>query len=1006
MEPGKRRTKDDTWKEDELRKHLWAAPSASPTEATRPRAGKPRRESEADRSDRKERRAGAPARDAEYRESAAERDGQAARERARGAGDTDRPRDSRRDTGRPKEKHRARGAEKPHGRGKERESGRARPEELRQVAAHPSLLGHDRDRPERRRAVSKARIAEGERRDEDSERGDEERERRYRERKLQYGDSKDNPLKYWLYKEEGERRHRKQKEPDREKKHREKSSTREKREKYSKAKSHSFSDKEGAERRKEQRHKEGFRVDEEEEQHRRGEAKVPLPGASSSQEKGTSERSQAMGLLPKGSDRGENVRQNGERRNRGASSKTDGTGSQHAENLERNNGKDKDSRRKHGREEGPSAWKLARRQGSEEALEIEKEDIDLENAGADEYAASFEADFEDYEGDFEVCDGDSDDVAHEPESGETAGQLPLARRREIQEVQKAIHAENERVGELFSKLFEKRGRTERGRGPGPAADVSPSETPACGIFLDFATASRRQKSRTQALKQKTRSTKLLRLIDLDFSFTFSLLDLPPVNEYDMYIRNFGKKNTKQVIAVLLEEDRVALEPIWTPRAQDCTLRFSDSSAQLNTSLPFLQNRRVSYLHASQVQRRMVVSVHGRAGKAFAPLLDGRYVLCVWDIWQPSGPQKVLICESKVTCCCFSPLKAFLLFAGTVHGSVVVWDLREDARLHRYVKLSGCFWTFRTATFSTDGVLMSVNHRSPLQAIEPIAGSVCKRQSCVLSPFSTQEEPAGLSFHVASLDESGVLNVWVVVELAKADTAGAISDLGLLPGGRIKLVHSAAIQLSDSVSHKGYEFWGSTQTLNVKFLPSDPNHFVVGTDMGLISHGTRQDVRVSPRLFRPQQQGVRPVKVNVIDFSPFGEPIFLAGCSDGSIRLHQLTAEHPLLQWDKSTHGRAVTGLQWSSTRPAVFLVQDDTSCVYIWDLLESDLGPVAKQPVSPDRLVAMTVVGEAEKTRSGFLALVLARASGDVDVQYLRREWVAPVGDELQRLRLLLRKAL
>ncbi|XP_036720041.1 cytoplasmic dynein 2 intermediate chain 1 isoform X1 [Balaenoptera musculus] len=1060
MEPGKRRTKDDTWKEDELRKHLWAAASARPTAETRPRAGKPRRESEADRADRQERRASAPDRDAEDRESAAERDGRAARERPRGDGVRDQPRDGRKDRARPKEQQRERDAEKPRGRGKERERERARPEELRQVAAHPGPLGRDRDRdrdrrrdrdrdrdrPERRRAVSKARIAEGERRDEDSERGDEKRERRYRERKLQYGDSKDNPLKYWLYKEEGERRHRKQKEPDREKKHREKSSTREKREKYSKEKSSSFSDKEGEERHKEKRHKEGFRVDEakqrgsvdEKEEHRRREAK------------------------------------NGERGNRGASSKRDGTGSQHAENLERNNGKDKDSRRKHGREEGPSAWKLARRQGSEEALEIEKEDIDLENAGADEYAASFEDDFEDYEDDFEVCDGDDDDLAREPELGETAEELPLARRREIQEIQKAIHAENERVGELSSKLFEKQGRTERGRGPGPAADVSPSETPACGIFLDFATASRRQKSRTQALKQKKRSTKLLRLIDLDFSFTFSLLDLPPVNEYDMYIRNFGKKNTKQayvqynednvdrdvqteevetqevwtqhpgegaavsggsersgpldatavvpkvntprlcsflraacqVIAVLLEEDRVALEPIWTPRAQDCTLRFSDSSTQLNTSLPFLQNRRVSYLHASQVQRRMVVSVHGRPGKAFAPLLDGRYVLCVWDIWQPSGPQKVLICESKVTCCCFSPFKAFLLFAGTVHGSVVVWDLREDARIHHYVKLSGCFWTFRTATFSTDGVLTSVNHRSPLQAIEPIAGSVCKRQSCVLSPFSSQEEPAGLSFHVASLDESGVLNVWVVVELAKADTAGAISDLGLLPGGRIKLVHSAAIQLSDSLSHKGYEFRGSTRTLNVKFLPSDPNRFVVGTDMGLISHGTRQDVRVSPRLFRPQQQGVRPVKVNVIDFSPFGEPIFLAGCSDGSVRLHQLTAEQPLLQWDKSTDGRAVTGLQWSSTRPAVFLVQDDTSCVYIWDLLESDLGPVAKQPVYPDRLVAMTVVGEAERTRSGFLALVLARASGDVDVQYLRREWVAPVGDELQRLRLLLREAL
>lgn len=80
--------------------------------------------------------------------------------------------------------------------------------------------------------------------------------------KLQYGDSKDNPLKYWLYNEEGEKRHRKQKEPDRERKHGEKSSTRERREKYPKEKTNSFSDKEGEERHKEKRHKEGFHFDE------------------------------------------------------------------------------------------------------------------------------------------------------------------------------------------------------------------------------------------------------------------------------------------------------------------------------------------------------------------------------------------------------------------------------------------------------------------------------------------------------------------------------------------------------------------------------------------------------------------------------------------------------------------------------------------------------------------------------------------------------------------------
>ncbi|XP_011927691.1 PREDICTED: WD repeat-containing protein 60 isoform X6 [Cercocebus atys] len=899
-----------------------------------------------------------------------------------------------------------------------------------------------------RSRVSKVRSEE---KDEDSERGDEDRERRYRERKLQYGDSKDNPLKYWLYKEEGDRRHRKPRDPDRDKKHREKSSTREKREKYSKEKSNSFSEKEGEERHKEKRHKEVLHFDDE--RHR---TSVDRKERSAKDEHKKRES------------------KNGEHRNRGASSKRDGTSSQYAENLVRNHGKDKDSRRKHGHEEGSSVWwKLDQRPGGEETVEIEKEETDLEHARADAYTASCEDDFEDYEDDFEVCDSDDDESSNEPESREKMEELPLAQKKEIQEIQRAINAENERIGKLSLKLFQKQGRTEFEKEPRTDTSSSPSRASVCGIFVDFASASYRQKSRTQALKQKMRSTKLLRLIDLDFSFTFWLLDLPPVNEYDMYIRNFGKKNTKQayvqcnednverdiqteeietrevwtqhpgestvvsggseqrdtsdavvmpkidtprlcsflraacqVMAVLLEEDRLAAEPSWNLRAQDGALSFSDSSYQLNTSLPFLQNRKVSSLHTSRVQRQMVVSVHDLPEKAFVPLLDSKYVLCVWDIWQPSGPQKVLICESQVTCCCLSPFKAFLLFAGTAHGSVVVWDLREDSRLHHSMKLSDGFWTFRTATFSTDGILTSVNHQSPLQAVEPISTSVHKKQSFVLSPFSTQEEMSGLSFHIASLDESGVLNVWVVVELPKADIAGSVSDLGLMPGGRVKLVHSALIQLGDSLSHKDNEFWGTTQTLNVKFLPSDPNHFIVGTDMGLISHGTRQDLRVAPKLFKPQQCGIRPVKVNVIDFSPFGEPIFLAGCSDGSIRLHQLSSAFPLLQWDSSTDSHAVTGLQWSPTRPAVFLVQDDTSNIYIWDLLQSDLGPVVKHHLSPNRLVAMAAVGEPEKAGGSFLALVLARTSGSIDIQHLKRQWAAPEGDERNRLRLLLREAL
>ncbi|XP_032100750.1 WD repeat-containing protein 60 isoform X2 [Sapajus apella] len=1039
MEPGKRRTKDDTWKADDLRKHLWAIQSGGSKEEKQHRE-KLRKESEIGLPEHKEPRCRDPDLDARSRDRVAEVP--TAKESSRGERDRDRQRERRRDAKdweQEKLKEKYREAEKSHSRGKDREKEkdrRARKEELRQTMAHHTPLGQEArdrqlqllERAERKgRSVSKVRNEE---KDEDSERGgDEDRERRYRERKLQYGDSKDNPLKYWLYKGEGERRHRKPREPDRDKKHRE-NSTRERREKYSKEKSSAFPDKEGEERRKEKRHKEGLHLDEE--RHR-------------------SHMDRKERLVKEEHKKRES--KNGEHRNRGASSKRDGTSSQHAENLVRNHGKDKGSRRKHGHEEGSSVWwKLGQRLGGEETVEIEQEEIDSENGGADAYTASYEDDFEDYEDDFEVCDGDDDESSNEPESREKIEELPLARKKEIQEIQRAIIAENERIGESSLKLCQKQGRIEFEKEPRTDTNSSPSRVSVCGIFVDFASASHRQKSRTQALKQKMRSTKLLRLIDLDFSFTFSLLDLPPVNEYDMYIRNFGKKNTKQayvqynednverdiqteeietrevwtqhpgestvvsggsekrdpsdavvmpkidtprlcsflraacqVMAVLLEEDRLAAEPSWNLRAQEKALCFSDSSSQLNTGLPFLQNRKVSLLHTSRAQQQIVVSSHDPPEKAFAPPLDSKYILCVWDIWQPSGPQKVLICESQVTCCCFSPFKASLLFAGTAHGSVVIWDLREDSRLHHSVKLNDGFWTFRTATFSTDGILTSVNHQSPLQAIESISASVHKKQSFVLSPFSTQEEMSGLSFHIASLDESGVLNVWVVVELPKADIAGSISELGLMPGGRVKLVHSALIQLGDSLSHKGNEFGRTTQTLNVKFLPSDPNHFIVGTDMGLITHGTRQDLRVAPKLFKPQQCGIRPVKVNVIDFSPFGEPIFL---------------------WDSSTDGHAVTGLQWSPTRPAVFLVQDNTSSVYIWDLLQSDLGPVTKQQLCPDRLVTMAVVGEPEKAVGSFLALVLARASGSIDIQHLKRQWAAPEADECNRLRLLLQEAL
>uniref|UniRef100_A0A8C5NLC7 WD repeat domain 60 n=1 Tax=Junco hyemalis TaxID=40217 RepID=A0A8C5NLC7_JUNHY len=585
---------------------------------------------------------------------------------------------------------------------------------------------------------------------------------------------------------------------------------------------------------------------------------------------------------------------------------------------------------------------------------------------------------------------------------ENLREVQSSRTSEIEEIQRAIIEENDRIFNPLPKKLENEKKE-----PVMERQDSSVRSSFCGIFMDFQMANQRQSSRSLASKQKKRTSELLPLIDLDFSVSFSLLDLPPVNEYDMYIRNFGKMNTKQayvqcnednldrdiqteevetlekwtqhpgesalvsggeehfnlthsemtptpkmdsqrlanflrsacqVIAVLLEEDQVATQPRKL-RSRQTSLSISDSCFQLNTNQPFLHGQKISCLYVSQVQRQTLLSAHGLPEKADVGLLSRKSLICVWNIWQPSSPQKVLTCGSEVMCCCFSPSKATLVFAGTADGSLLVWDLREDSRMHPCMMISETEWTFRVPTFSTDGILNSVNHTSPILAVEPVSTSLSSDHSYGLSSLSYQE---------------GIL-------------------------------------FPKDISQR------MPQTLTIKFLSSNPNHFIVGTNIGLVGHGTRHDLKVVPKLFRPQESRLRSISITAIDFFPFGKPLFLVGCSDGSIRLHQMTSEHPLMQWNGSTKGQPIIALQWALTRPAVFFVLDASSNIYIWDLLENDLFPVAKQTMPSERLVTMTLLGEPEKA-NGLLGIVLAKESGQIDIQYVKKKWALPRPEESEKL--------
>ncbi|XP_014800355.1 PREDICTED: WD repeat-containing protein 60 [Calidris pugnax] len=1020
----KRRTREDTWKSEELWKHLRASQPDSQNEDQKHREKKLQKEksvydTDTHKHERKDRGKSKERTKDRERFRSGERDRDKMRERERGK---EHQREGERE--RYKYKLRESSMEKDNyhiPKDKDKESNREQDKkhkrhEIKQIDTQNNLKSFEgRDKEHHRRRESRHHLEEEKTRSK-------ERERRHTEKKD--NDTKKSIDKLLTYRvEEGERVHRIQKDQEldkeRERRHREKKeySVGPGKERLSKERSHKRYEKEEEDKHKSKRSKEGSSHGDREQQ----------PAEATERGKNREKERKKHNLRNSEYKKEERIQED--------------TSHQRARTVS---------------DKGKLIEKEERDTRQEEMKDTYIYNSDM---GVDNFSANYEDDFEDYEDDFE---DDEDKSGEERDAEENLREIPFSRTSEIEEIQRAISAENDRICTSLPK------KTENVKKEPIMEKQYPSvRNSFCGIFMDFQMANQRQSSRSMASKQKKRSAELLPLIDLDFSVSFSLLDLPPVNEYDMYIRNFGKMNTKQayvqcnednlerdiqteevetlekwtqhpgesalvsggptnsqdtsvngaltpkidsqrlanflqsacqVIAVLLEEDQVATQPRWKLRSRQTSLSISDSCFQLNTNQPFLHGRKISCLYVSQVQRQTLLSVHGLPEKAGDGLLNRKSIICVWNIWQPSSPQKVLICDSEVICCCLSPNKTTLVFAGTVDGSLLVWDLREDSRMHLHMMISETDWTFRVPTFSTDGVLNSVTHTSPVLAVEPVSTSLCADQNYGLSGLSYQEEVSGSPFQIASMDENGILNMWVVVELQKVDLAGSQTDLGLIPGGKVKLVHSSTMELNNSLFPKDVR-QRMPQTLTIKFQSS--NHFIVGTNIGLVGHGTRHDLKVLPKLFRPQESGLRSISINAIDFFPFGKPLFLVGCSDGSIRLHQMTSEYPLMQWNDSTNGQPIIALQWALTRPAVFFVLDASSNIYIWDLLENDLLPVAKQTIPAENVVTMTLLGEPEKA-NGLLGIALAKDCGQIDIQYVKKKWALPQPEESEKLHLLL----
>jgi len=424
--------------------------------------------------------------------------------------------------------------------------------------------------------------------------------------------------------------------------------------------------------------------------------------------------------------------------------------------------------------------------------------------------------------------------------------------------------------------------------------------------------------------------------------------------------------------------------------------FADRVTPLAAGLPVFAGRSIVAAEFSIIRPHLLLVGYRSVTRTVAAATSGDKAvdaarpagcLCVWNTREPSSPVHVLVAESSPTCCCFDPQKACLAFGATEDGTVAVWDLREPARLHAKHTIAGVTYRIRRPTYTTDGIPSAQNHAAPIVAIAAVTTSTSSAARGTASPSSALTA----SFQLATLDLDGVFKTWTVVEEPNADAAGSLHELGLHPGGHVKVMPGATVPLTlrspvdDLLQAKCFEFF-----------PKRPNQFVVGTAEGSIVRGVRFGERHSPRQYIHDSAGV--VQVASLHFHPAVPTHFLAGYSNGDVCLFHVDFAKPVETWLGGC-AAPVQWVRWSALRPAVFFALTAAGKLMIWDLLEDPGAPVDTVDTRGGRggaqaeLVAVAMSAGGEESE-----LAIAYRGGSIECYRFNERFSVPDESELAAL--------
>ncbi|XP_023209487.1 WD repeat-containing protein 60-like [Centruroides sculpturatus] len=290
-------------------------------------------------------------------------------------------------------------------------------------------------------------------------------------------------------------------------------------------------------------------------------------GANKSEER---HKSQRRGLEKRQTDSGaKNIRNNLDDTSRKFSRNLKEDGQKRKNEVHRRNSTTKDTRLKNevkilkekvqkrhalnDYEEIPSTSKQSSYLSPKTVKENKLQNTLKENSDGSDY--NYEDDFEDYESDFEEDDDDDDDDNddNEIESEKINSDIDddkINNDKTETVIEESEHKNNLKTEEDNPFNYLKRSKSSRYYEEQPYGNDW--EVPKkvnqlqnyTRTFINFKTVQKQQERKKASNKLRKRGTELLEIITLD-QMTFDLFELPPV-KYDVYIRRFGRSNTKQV----------------------------------------------------------------------------------------------------------------------------------------------------------------------------------------------------------------------------------------------------------------------------------------------------------------------------------------------------------------------------------------------------------------------------------------------------------------------------